>query len=106
LLAEICERYRHHRDRTRREMLEAIRELASASAVYRTYAREGMAGDSDRARMTAAVEEAGRRRPDIDGSLLAFIGELVALQHPGPAESELSARFQQLTPAVMAKGVE
>jgi (1->4)-alpha-D-glucan 1-alpha-D-glucosylmutase len=56
--------------------------------------------------MSAAVEEAARRRPDIDVDLLAFIKELVLHEHPGEHEAELSASFQQLTPAVMAKGVE
>ena len=106
LLAVICEGYRHHRDRTRRELIDAIRELVNALGVYRTYAREGSVSDTDQARMAAAVEEAARRRPDVERDLLTFICELVLLRHHGEVETEFSARFQQLTPAVMAKGVE
>ncbi len=106
LLVDICERYRQHRDRTRRELKEAIREIAAALTVYRTYVRAGEVSDADRARVVAAVEEATRRRPDVDAELLAFIGRLALMEHEGPREAEFAARFQQFTPAVMAKGVE
>jgi (1->4)-alpha-D-glucan 1-alpha-D-glucosylmutase len=106
LLVDICERYRLQRDRTRRELKEAIQEVASGLAVYRTYVRPGSASVTDRARVAAAVEEAMRRRQDVDADLLAFLGELMLLQHEGEKEAEFAARFQQFTPAVMAKGVE
>ena len=107
VLHAVCEGYRNHRDRTRRELLDALRELVTAFGVYRTYARPGTpTGDADRAYVAAAVQEAARRRPDLDGDLLRFIGELVLLEHPGDAEAAFCASFQQLTPAVMAKGVE
>jgi len=106
LLVDICDRYRRQRDRTRRELKEAIREVAVGLSVYRTYARPGLAGDEDRRRVAAAVEEAGRRAPAIDPELLAFIGELLLIEHDGHQEREFAARFQQFTPAVMAKGVE
>jgi (1->4)-alpha-D-glucan 1-alpha-D-glucosylmutase len=106
LLVDICDRYRLHRDRTRRELNEAIREVASALPIYRTYVKRGIATDTDRGRVHAAVEEAMHRRADIDADLLAFVGELVLMEREGDAESEFSARFQQFTPAVTAKGVE
>ena len=106
LLAEICERHRHQRDRTRRELSEAIRELVGGFAVYRTYARSGDVGEADRLTVAAAIEEATRRRPEIDADLLKFMSELILLEHAGAPEAAFSGRFQQLTPAVMAKGVE
>ena len=106
LLVDICERYRQQRDRTRRELKEAIREVAAALAVYRTYVRAGATTDGDRTRVNAAVEEATRRRPDVDPELIAFIGRLMLMEHEGHKEAEFAARFQQFTPAVMAKGVE
>jgi (1->4)-alpha-D-glucan 1-alpha-D-glucosylmutase len=54
----------------------------------------------------AAVDEAARRRPDVDAGLLTFIGDLLVLDQRGASAEEFAARFQQLTPAVMAKGVE
>jgi (1->4)-alpha-D-glucan 1-alpha-D-glucosylmutase len=106
LLVDICDRYRRQRDRTRRELKEAIREVAAALPVYRTYVRAGVVGASDRARVASAVEDAMHRRPDIDAELLTFMGELLRLDHEGEKESEFAARFQQFTPAVTAKGVE
>src|SRR5207249_3446811 len=38
--------------------------------------------------------------------LLSCVGDLLLMQHEGADEAEFSARFQQVTPAVMAKGVE
>ena len=106
LLVDICERYRLQRDRTRRELKEAIQEVAAALSVYRIYVRPDAASVADRARVAAAVVEATHRRPDIDAELLTFLGELMLMQHEGEKESEFAARFQQFTPAVMAKGVE
>jgi (1->4)-alpha-D-glucan 1-alpha-D-glucosylmutase len=107
LLLDICDRHRRHRDRTRREVQEAIRELAAGLHVYRTYVRPGSpTSDQDQRQISIAAEVAARRRPDIDPDLLAFVAELLLMQHEGVAEAEFTARFQQLTPAVMAKGVE
>ena len=107
LLLDICDRHRRHRDRTRRELQEAISELAADLQVYRTYVRPGApASEQDQRQISIAAEEAVRRRPDIDADLLSFVVELLLMQHEGVAEAEFTARFQQLTPAVMAKGVE
>lgn len=106
LLADISERHRAQRDRTRRELQEAIREIASALAVYRTYARPGATRDEDRRRVALAVEEATRLRPEADPDLLAFVGRLSLMEFEGEAETEFAGRFQQFTPAVTAKGVE
>ncbi len=107
LLVSICEGHRQQRDRTRRELRDAVREVATAFAVYRTYVRPGTPrSDEDIRQVRLAVEESGRRRPDIDPALLAFVGDLLMLEFEGASEIEFSARFQQFTPAVMAKGVE
>jgi (1->4)-alpha-D-glucan 1-alpha-D-glucosylmutase len=107
LLVDICDRNRHHRDRTHRELQDAVREVATGLRVYRTYIRRGSpASEPDRLQISIAVEEAMHRRPDIDAELLSFVAELLLMQHEGAAEAEFTARFQQLTPAVTAKGVE
>lgn len=106
LLVEICDGNRHQRDRSRRELLEAVREVAIGFPVYRTYATPEVVSDQDRREIEFAINEATRRRPDIDVDLLSFVRELLWMQHPGPLEAEFVARFQQLTPAVTAKGVE
>jgi (1->4)-alpha-D-glucan 1-alpha-D-glucosylmutase len=107
LLVDICDRYWHHRDRTFRELQEAIREVAASFHVYRAYVRRGApVSDQDRRQISIAIEEAMRRRPDMDFELFAFVAELLQTKHEGAGEAEFTARFQQLTPAVMAKGVE
>ncbi|MEV0128825.1 malto-oligosyltrehalose synthase [Dactylosporangium sp. NPDC050688] len=73
---------------------ETLGELAANFHVYRTYLPYG------RADLDAAVAETKRRRPDLAGSLDALLPRLT-----DPAD-DLCARFQQLTGAVMAKGVE
>ena len=119
LLADVCEEHRRHRDHTRRELRDALREVIAAFGVYRIYprlARPGSPGQPERpgrpvspagrAHVAAAVATARRRRPDIDDELIGFIGELLTGDHPGAAESEFAVRFGQLSAPVMAKGVE
>ncbi|WP_238017193.1 malto-oligosyltrehalose synthase [Dactylosporangium sp. AC04546] len=71
---------------------ERLAELASCFEVYRTYLPYG------REYLDRALGEARRRRPDLD-----FDPLLPRLTDPA---DELCVRFQQLTGAVMAKGVE
>ncbi|TMC82386.1 MAG: malto-oligosyltrehalose synthase [Chloroflexi bacterium] len=107
LMSEICESDRRHRDRTHREVREAVAEVAAGFRVYRTYVTTGAgASEEDRAQVAHAIEEASRRRPDIDHELLALIADVLLLDRRGELEEEFAARFQQFTPAVMAKGVE
>jgi (1->4)-alpha-D-glucan 1-alpha-D-glucosylmutase len=107
VLVLVCERHRRHRDYTRRELRIALREVLACFPVYRTYVRPGYPiQGADRRVIDAAVSEAARRAPDLDPQLFEFLGALLRLQYPGAREEELVARFQQLSPPVMAKGVE
>ncbi len=107
LLAVVCERHRRQRDYTRRELRGGLREVLAAFPVYRTYVRPGEpVREADRRVIEEAVTEATRRRPDLDPELFAFLGGLLRLEYSGLPEEELVARFQQLSPPVMAKGVE
>jgi len=103
----VCEADRRHRDHTRRELREALREVAAAVGVYRTYVRPGepVAG-ADAGIIDAALALAADRRPDLDPELLALLGRILRLEVDAPLARDLAARFQQLTPAAMAKGVE
>lgn len=108
LLLRICERQRRHRDYTRHMLTEAVREVLACFPVYRTYVRPGSEElrDIDRKTIDAAVTEATRRRPDLDAELFAFLRSLLTLGVRGDLESTFVTRFQQLSTAVMAKGVE
>jgi (1->4)-alpha-D-glucan 1-alpha-D-glucosylmutase len=107
LLADVCERHRRHRDYTRRELRDALRELIAAFPVYRTYVRAGHpVTAADRAHVATAVAAARQRLPDLDAELTGFIGELLAGGYPGEAETGFAVRFAQVSAPVMAKGVE
>jgi (1->4)-alpha-D-glucan 1-alpha-D-glucosylmutase len=107
LLADVCERHRRHRDHTRRELREALREIIAAFGVYRTYFRAGQAATpADLAHVADAVATATRRCPDHDTELLEFIGDLITGACPGQEETSFAIRFPQVSAPVMAKGVE
>src|SRR5229473_3393500 len=107
VLADVCERHRRQRDQTRRDLRDTLREVIAAFPVYRTYARPGRPVTSaDRAYVAAAVAAVRQHRPDLDGELVGFIGELLVLDHPGDVEADFALRFAQVSAPVMAKGVE
>ena len=108
LLLAVCEQNRRYRDFTRHELHHALREVAAAVPVYRTYVRvrDRHLTDRDAGLIEEAVALAARRREDLDPELFAFIGRVLRLEVEGPLAAELAMRFQQLTPAAMAKGLE
>ena len=111
LLVDVCERRPHHRDRTRHELAEALRELLVSFPVYRTYVRADVPGRPPApttARVEAAVADGRARRDDIDPGLLEFLAGCCCRGSTPrrPLEHEFAMRFQQLTGPVMAKGVE
>jgi (1->4)-alpha-D-glucan 1-alpha-D-glucosylmutase len=73
---------------------DALVELAVAFPVYRSYLPEGAQ------HLEEAVARAGARRPDLREVAAAILPRL------SDPSDELCVRFQQLTGAVMAKGVE
>jgi (1->4)-alpha-D-glucan 1-alpha-D-glucosylmutase len=107
LLADVCERHRRHRDYTRRELRDCMREIIAAFPVYRTYFRAGKAAtDADLAHVATAVRAATQRRPDLDAELFGFVGDLITGKYPGEEETGFAVRFAQVSAPVMAKGVE
>ncbi len=108
LLVWVCDRHRRQRDHTRQDLSRAVRELLACLDVYRTYSRPGGTEPSadDVAQVHAAVGRARRRRGDVDPDLFAFIAHILLMRTPGPQEDDFALRFQQLSGAVMAKGVE
>ena len=108
LFVEICENRRDRRDYTRAEIRRAIREVAAAFSIYRTYvvAERSEVTEQDRDAIAQAVTKAKERRTDIDGGLFDFIGDVLSLVEGGTQEAEFVARFQQFTSPIMAKGVE
>jgi (1->4)-alpha-D-glucan 1-alpha-D-glucosylmutase len=107
LLSSVCERHRRYRDFTRRELEEAVREVAACFPVYRAYVSPSLEPSrDDRAAIEAALKTAARRAPHLDPELLVFLRRLLLLELRGGEEEEFSARFQQLTGPVTAKAIE
>jgi (1->4)-alpha-D-glucan 1-alpha-D-glucosylmutase len=108
LFVEICERNRLHRDYTRHELHEALREVIACFPVYRTYVRAdaGEVSEADARTISETIEKAKANRTDLDSDLFDFFRDILLLRVRGELESELVMRFQQLTGPVMAKGVE
>ncbi|HUG48170.1 MAG TPA: malto-oligosyltrehalose synthase [Candidatus Limnocylindria bacterium] len=104
----MLEGHRRQRDHTRHDVHETLREICAALPVYRTYVRAegGEVAQEDEAAVGAAVEAAREAHPELPADLLDFLADVLLLRVGGPLEGELAMRFQQLTGAVMAKGVE
>lgn len=108
LLVAICERHRRHRDYSRHELTDAVRELIASLDVYRTYIRPvpGSVEAIDRDRIREAASASREARPDLDPELFDLLHDLLVLDIGGDLEHEFVWRFQQLCSSAMAKGVE
>jgi (1->4)-alpha-D-glucan 1-alpha-D-glucosylmutase len=108
LFLEICENNRDYRDYTRHEIHELIREVAGSLPVYRTYISSDAktVAESDVQYVTQAISGAKAARPDVQERLFDFLRNVLLLRVPGDQEREFAMRFQQITAAAMAKGVE
>lgn len=108
LFVNICEGKRSHRDFSRAELHDALAAVARCFSVYRTYVVPGQAylHPDDKKYIAKAVACAKEKHPDLDAELLDFLQNILCLELSGERENELAVRFQQLTGAATAKGVE
>jgi (1->4)-alpha-D-glucan 1-alpha-D-glucosylmutase len=108
LFVNICERHRRYRDYTSHELRESLREAAVCFPVYRSYvsASGNRVSSEDESNISKAIEDAMAERTDLDPELFRFLKNILLLRITGSLEGELAMRFQQLTAAAMAKGVE
>ncbi|HEX4210857.1 MAG TPA: malto-oligosyltrehalose synthase [Candidatus Binataceae bacterium] len=108
LFVDICEQHPHHRDYTRHELHEVIREVAAHLSIYRTYVStltdEIHADDQRYIKQALAAAKADSAQ--LDPRLFDFLAEILLLQIRGTLEEELAMRFQQFTGPVMAKSIE
>jgi (1->4)-alpha-D-glucan 1-alpha-D-glucosylmutase len=96
------------RDFARAELASAVTELIAAFPVYRTYLRPDCEPPSklDIRYVTQAIEDVRRLRPDLPADLLDLLRNLLMRMQDGEVEVEFVSRFQQVTAAAAAKGVE
>jgi (1->4)-alpha-D-glucan 1-alpha-D-glucosylmutase len=103
---KIARAHRETRDLSPRHLAEALARLIVAMPVYRTYRTADTEHDEDKRILLEAILSARMSSADIDPAAFDFLGELFGRPSLNAAESDFVAKWQQLTPAVMAKGVE
>ena len=74
--------------------------------IYRTYRTAQSIQEGDKRVLSEALQSARIGSPEIDGATFDFLGVLFTKSPLNDAEADFIAKWQQLTPAVMAKGVE
>jgi (1->4)-alpha-D-glucan 1-alpha-D-glucosylmutase len=94
------------RDISPRHLREALARVTVALAVYRTYRTADTLHEDDRRIVTEAVQSARIGSPEIDSVAFDFLLSLLTKPHLDAVEADFVAQWQQLAPAVMAKGVE
>jgi (1->4)-alpha-D-glucan 1-alpha-D-glucosylmutase len=113
LLIQIALSNRHTCDFTLNSLSSALAEVIAAFPVYRTYVSDREVTSDDRRIVQKAVVEARRRSNLADLTVFDFIQQalLIELGRSEPAwyrsaVARFAMKFQQLTSAVMAKGLE
>jgi len=96
----------HTRDLSPRHLREALARLIVAMPIYRTYRTLNTLHEDDKRVLLEALQSARISAPEIDPAAFDFLGALLTKSRLNDAEAEFVAEWQQLTPAVMAKGVE
>jgi (1->4)-alpha-D-glucan 1-alpha-D-glucosylmutase len=107
LFQRVCASKRRHRDFATEELRRALREVIAAFPVYRTYLQPNSPHRSaDVGYVREAVRVARADSAELDTELLDFLEELLSGNCLSELEWEFVLRFQQLSSAAMAKGLE
>jgi (1->4)-alpha-D-glucan 1-alpha-D-glucosylmutase len=93
-------------DLSPRQLHEALARLIVALPIYRTYRTLNTVHDDDRRTLSEAIQSARIGSPEIDAVIFDFLAALFSKSRLTEMEADFVAQWQQLTPAVMAKGVE
>jgi len=113
LLSRIALANRHTCDFTLNSLRSALAEVIASFPVYRTYVNDREVFPEDRRYVEQAVLVGRRRSNAADLSVFDFIGRVLLLEITGDepgwyrrAITRFAMKFQQVTAAVMAKGLE
>jgi (1->4)-alpha-D-glucan 1-alpha-D-glucosylmutase len=93
-------------DLSPRHLHDALAAFTVAMPVYRTYRTAETLDDTDKRAFTDAIQLARNAAPTVDPAAFDFLLALCTKAQLIPAEADFVAEWQQLAPAVMAKGVE
>ena len=95
------------------ELVKTLIEITACLPIYRTYVHDLELSPRDRLYIKSAVVEALRRNPELETTALNSLKRILTLDFPQHLDSEQKEswlqfilRWQQLTGAIMAKGVE
>jgi len=94
------------RDLSPRQLKEAGVGLITALPIYRTYRNAHTLDEEDRRVLLEALQSARIGSTEIDAAAFDFLAALFTKADLNESEADFIAKWQQLTPAVMAKGVE
>ena len=97
---------RETQDISPRQLREALARIIVALPIYRTYRTARTIHADDLRIFLEALQVARGNAPDIDAAVFDFLSELFCRPELNGSESDFVAKWQQLAPAVMAKGVE
>src|SRR5581483_10434771 len=112
-LSRIALANRHTCDFTLNALRSALAEVIACFPVYRTYVTETQISSEDRRYVEQAVAAARRRSNTPDLTVFDFIRRMLLIEVSGEepayyrkAVARFAMKFQQVTSAVMAKGLE
>jgi (1->4)-alpha-D-glucan 1-alpha-D-glucosylmutase len=108
LALELGRRDWRTRDFSRRQLRDALALLTATLPVYRTYRSGTRVADGDRDAMVLdeAFAQAQSNAVGIDPEVFAFLRQRLGETPSDEAAADFMARWEQLAPAVMAKGAE
>ncbi len=102
----IAKKSRNTRDLSPRHVRDALAQISAALGVYRTYRATTAISEIDKGVLTETVRSARFAKPGIDIAAFEFFQNLLTKETLDEDELAFVTQWQQLTPAVMAKGVE
>src|SRR5262249_22461592 len=111
-LSRIALANRHTCDFTLNSLRSALAEIIASFPIYRTYANESGLSVEDQRYVERAVAEGRKRSNAADLSVFDFIRRILLMDSNGGPEwyrraiQRFTMKFQQVTAAVMAKGLE
>jgi (1->4)-alpha-D-glucan 1-alpha-D-glucosylmutase len=106
VLVRVCEEQPRFRDYSRDELRLTTRRMLAGFPIYRSYVDVGIADERDRAYIMHAAASAEYADDTLDRRLLALVARILFGALDSASAREFRARFQQLSAATMAKGVE
>jgi (1->4)-alpha-D-glucan 1-alpha-D-glucosylmutase len=112
-LADLAARDRYARNLPRPELLDVLVEATACFPVYRTYIRSLEVSESSKIVIERAIDEAHKRRPELNEACFDFLRDVLTLSNPPHVRSDqreerlnFVMRWQQFTGPIVAKGIE